>query len=126
MLAPALARDFEDEELTDELNTRVAELGDVAWELGPGREAPNALTLAPDGNPELLALTKEVVQGAPKITDWEFHWARQPRPAQFEFSLGTEDGSSVDIDARPWRYVLYRFPDGVFDIVLEEQFGEPR
>jgi hypothetical protein len=78
------------------------------------------LTLSPDGDAELLELTKEIVQSAPQIADWEFHWARQPRPGQFEFSIGSVDGSSVEIDARPWRYVLYRFPDGVFDIVLEE------
>ena len=38
-----------------------------------------------------------------------------------EFSLGAKDGSELEIDARKWRYVLYRFPDGVFDLVLEQK-----
>lgn len=37
-----------------------------------------------------------------------------------QFSIEGADGTHLDIDARPWRYVLFKYPDNTFDIVLEQ------
>jgi hypothetical protein len=123
-VAPELAGDFENEKLLEELDTRLSSFRGVAWELGPGATAEHALTVSPDGDAQLLPLTQQIIAHAPSIESWEFHFARQPRSSYLEFSLCTryekESKSEIEIDARKWRYVLYQFPDGVFDLILEQ------
>ncbi len=92
----------------------------MSWEVGPGVEAENALVLTPDGALEQLPTTRRIVAGAPTIPGWEFHSARPPKAWTCEFSIESERGRTIHIDARRWRYVLFRFPDRTFDIVLEQ------
>jgi hypothetical protein len=65
-----------------------------------------------------LAVTERIVALAPELADWELHPARPPRLAGFELTIeGDED---LPVDARSWRYVLFQFPDGTFDVVVEQ------
>jgi hypothetical protein len=119
-IADKLGSNFDNPTLLEELDRQVARLGGVAWELGPGSSAENSLAISPDGAADLLPLTQQIVSLAPEIPHWEFLPARPARPQNLEFSIGTTTGSEIDIDARQWRYVLFRFPDGTFDLVLEQ------
>jgi hypothetical protein len=119
-IADKLGDDFDNETLQDELDARLAGLGEIAWELGPGSTAENALAISPDGDPELLPLTQRIVSMAPELSRWEFLPARPARAASLEFSIATSSGGELSIDARSWRYVLFKFPDTMFDIVLEQ------
>lgn len=38
-----------------------------------------------------------------------------------EFLIQSDGGDEIAIDARTWRYVLFRFPDKTFDIVIEQE-----
>lgn len=119
-IAGALAGNFEDPRLQEELDARVSALGPVVWELGPGAVEKNALAISPDGDAALLPVTQRIVAMAPTIPGWEFHPARRPRSPSLEFSFETTDGRIADIDAQAWRYLLFRLPDGRFDLVLEQ------
>ena len=116
--SPRIARNFEDLALLGEIDARVRELGDFAWEVGPGVDAPNALVISPGGNLELLPHTQRIVAEAPSIPDWEFHAAKPPKRWDLRFSFQLPDGRTCNADGRQWRYVLYKFPDGTFDIVI--------
>lgn len=120
-IADALGDDFNNEVLQDALDARLGRLGEIAWELGPGSTAENALAISPDGDPGLLPLTRRIVAMAPRLGRWEFHPARPPRAECLEFSIGTSSGDEIDVDAQSWRYVLFEFPDKTFDIVIEQQ-----
>lgn len=119
-IADELAESFESPRLLNELDAHVSQLGDVSWELGPGSHAENALAISPDGAADLLPLTRRIVSLAPQIPGWEFLPARPARVPHFTFSITSTSGQMIDVDAHKWRYVLYRFPDGSFDIVLEQ------
>lgn len=119
-IAAELASNFENPELLAQLDRRVSQLGDLAWELGPGQHEANALVITPDGAPEWLGATQHIVALAPVIAGWEFHWARPPRAWDLQFSIESGSGETIEVDARDWRYVLFRFPDETFDIVLEQ------
>lgn len=119
-IADELGDDLANEALHDELDARLAGLGEVAWELGPGSTAENCLAISPDGNAALLRLTQRIVAMAPTLPRWEFHSSRPARAEHLEFSISTSAGDEIAIDARSWRYVLYRLPDKMFDIVVEE------
>jgi hypothetical protein len=111
---------FDDKSLLAELEMRVLEMGDVAWELGPGLLEKHALIISPDGAKEWLPVTEHIVDQAPSIPDWEFQSARPPRDWDMRFSIEGSNGRHLEIDARPWRYVLFKYPDNTFDIVVEQ------
>ena len=123
-IASELATDLENDDLLQALDERVSRLG-VAWELGPGTTRPSALAITPDGDRDLLPLTRHIVALAPQIPGWELLAARPPRNPSLTFSLRqTGSGSEVEIDATRWRYVLFRFQDGTFDAVIHQQGTE--
>jgi len=114
-VATSLADDFEQEPILDQLDEALSELGDVVWELGPGVSAECALAISPDGDLDWLPATRRIVALAPRLPRWEFHPARPPRPWSPTFMIGDSE-----VDASDWRYVLLAFPDGIFDLVLEQ------
>ena len=100
-----------------ELDEQVGKLGIKAWEVGPATvsTARYSLALSPNGDREAYRLTRSVVALAPTIPEWEFlpakprkHWARQLHWSQ----------DQIDIDASGWRFVVYRYEDGLSEIVL--------
>ena len=99
---------------------RVSRLGDVTWEIGPGSNGSNALVISPDGKKELLETTRRIVDLAPEIPGWELHSSRPRRDWDLRFSIEGSSGETIAVDAREWYYVLYKFADGTFDIVVEQ------
>ncbi|MBL9024471.1 MAG: hypothetical protein JNL21_19910 [Myxococcales bacterium] len=114
------ATNFADQGLLQELDARVSRLGPLGWELGPGQQLSYSLTLTPDGSVELLPLTEAIVAAAAPIPDFELHSARPAKRWDLRFSITGPRGEEVPVDARAWRYVLFRFQDGLFDILIEE------
>jgi hypothetical protein len=117
-----LQEDFEQEPLIKEISRKVRELGNFGWEIGPGIKKPYLFVISPNGNPELLEGTKEVISYAPKILSlhWEFYPAKPPKVWQdFKFMIKNSEGSYLDINANNWEYVLLKFSDGTFDIILK-------
>lgn len=120
-VAARLAADIEDETLGADLDARVARLGDIGWEVGPGTNAACALVVSPDGVRERLSLTERIVARAPQIPGWEIHSSKPPKVWDLRFEMQCDSGRTVDVDAREWRYVLWKFPDGTFDVVVEQR-----
>jgi len=117
-VANDFASNFENDAILSELDARVSGFGQVTWEVGPGLEKPNALVISPNGDSDLLGLTREIVALSPRLPDWEFHPAKPPKQWDLRFVVEDVDGTPVKVDANDWEYVLLRFPDGTFDIVL--------
>lgn len=118
-VADDLGKNLENDTILQELDRRVSELGNVAWEVGPGKIEPSALVITPDGAVGEIEKCRRIVALAPTIEGWEFHSARPPRQWDLRFMIERDAGGFMNIDARGWRYVLFRFPDHTFDIVLE-------
>jgi len=112
------ASHFGDDRLLQELDTRVEKLGAaVSWEIGPGTTQPCALSITPDGDPELLPVCKHIVSLAPTVPGWEIHPAKPPKQWDLQFTVQLKDGA-LELDARRWTYVLFEGDDGRFDIVI--------
>ena len=112
---------FENERLLRELDQKVGELGDFGWEVGPGVSNPknNALVLTPCGHKDLLVVTKFVVENAPNCPGWEFFYSKPPKKWKRRFIMHDEEGSEIEIDASNWRYVMLKYPDGMFDMIIK-------
>lgn len=111
---------FENASLLKELDQRVTALGPFTWEVGP---APNSsdsiLVISPGGRAELLPETKKIVDLAPACPGWRFFAAKPSKDWERRFFMNDSQGKRVAVDASEWRYVLYGYPDGVFDIVID-------
>lgn len=119
-VAGTLARDFENPEVIEALNRRVGELGEMAWELGPGIKEENMLVLSPDGDVSRLHETRALIGRAPSLPGWEFHPARPARPSPLKFSIDTDSSRKLEVDAERWSYVLLRFKDGSTEVIVEQ------
>lgn len=101
----------------DELDAHVRALGLEAWEVGPAvaSEAEYSFALSPMGDPEVYELCKEIVALAPAVPGWELLPAK-PRKQWHRKFLWSDTG--VEVDAGSWRFVVYRYDDGMSEIEL--------
>lgn len=107
----------------EELDRRVSDLGCPAWEIGPGDQTDWFLALSPDGDPGSLALTRKIVREAPRLPGWEILPYRPRKKWDLRFEVEGASGP-IEVDARSWRFAAYRYPDGVYDLVVLVE-GEP-
>jgi hypothetical protein len=123
----ALGEDFEDPALLDDLDARVGGLGEgLTWELGPGPHGENVLAISPDGDRALLSEAERVVSSAPPVPGGRFLGGRQARSPALELSIEADDGGTIEVDATRWRYVLFTWKDGTFDVLVETRGLEER
>jgi hypothetical protein len=116
-----LAENLENGDLLHELDRRVCALGKgcLTWEVGPGLHKPFQLVISPGGKRELLDETKKIISAAPDIPEWELHYAKPPKSWRSpKFLFRNASGKELTIDAERWEYVLLRFPDGTFHLIV--------
>jgi hypothetical protein len=101
----------------NELESRLKRLGDFDWEIGPGGKQKFMLSFSPKGDARLLLFLRTVVDHAPILNDWEFHAGKPARKWDISFSIES-GGQSKFVDGKSWQVVVYRFPDGVCDLVF--------
>jgi hypothetical protein len=106
-----------DDAVIEEMDRRVLALGCPAWEIGPGDQTDWFLALSPAGDPDSLALTRAVVREAPNLPDWEILPSKPRKKWELQFAFEGASGP-IQVDARGWRFVAYRYPDGVYDLVV--------
>lgn len=116
MLAPKIITD----NLIDVLDKKILSLGDFSWEIRRGEEKENMLIISPGGNLALLAVTKNIIELAPDMTFWEFQYFKPAKDWKFRFSIDNGDVKRM-LDASDWEYVLLKFPDGTYDIILKAE-----
>jgi hypothetical protein len=112
---------FENTILLDELDERVNKLGDFSWEVGPGRVKENLLVISPNGNLDLLQDTREIIANSIECSDWEYYYAKPPKQWDLIFDFEMSDGNQIEIDASQWTYVLLKYADGMFTIIIKGQ-----
>jgi len=111
------------EEYIDFLDKEIEKLGDFSWEIGfDNRIDKKFLTISPEGDVELLELSKTIISKAPNIADWFFYSSKPPKQWKLVFNL-LINGEKVQFNATEWKYVLYKYPDNVYDVVIKVPFS---
>lgn len=101
------------------LDAEIEKIGDFTWEIGfDNRVNKNFLTISPEGDSELLELSKAIINEAPSIEGWVFYSAKPPKQWKLIFNL-LINGEKVQFNATEWKYVLYKYPDNVYDVVIQ-------
>jgi hypothetical protein len=116
------AGDLKDD-LIDEIDNKVLNLGPFSWEIGPGLIQENSFVISPNGNIELLEQTRKIIDLAPKVAGWEFHCSKPPKNWNFNFSFLDDNNKEINVNANDWEYVLSRYPDKTFDIYIKGPYN---
>lgn len=67
----------------------------------------------------MLEKAKKIISHTRSYNHWEFYYAKQPKQWELKFSFIGIDGREIFIDASTWEYVLLKYPDRMFDIIIE-------
>lgn len=110
---------FDNEKILTELDDKLRDLSVFSWEIGPGTGADNQLVISSGGDLDLLPITKKIVSYAKSIAGWEFYYAKPPKEWDLIFDFEKDNGDVINIDASNWQYVLLRYEDGGFEIIIQ-------
>jgi hypothetical protein len=111
--------DFDNTSLLEELDVRIKRLGNFSWEIGPGKTQENSLVISPNGDLELLPFTKKIIASAKNCERWEYYYAKPPKEWEFKFEYSISSGVKLEVDASKWKYVLLRYEDELFQIIIK-------
>lgn len=111
---------FDNSNLINELDIWINKLGNFTWEIGPGKNTDNALIISPNGDVEKLKFTKMIIANAISCEGWEYYYAKPPKQwNDFKFYFETTNGNRFEVDASLWEYVLLKYEDGMYGIVIK-------
>jgi hypothetical protein len=106
-------------ELASKINSEVALLGELDWELGPYGTNQMYFCLSPNMQNELLHYTRNLIALAPVLKNWHFFPAKPKKIEKVaSFQLINDDGSITIVNTDLWQIVLFQYDDNVFDIDL--------
>ncbi|HAW52422.1 MAG TPA: hypothetical protein DCX54_08880 [Flavobacteriales bacterium] len=89
------------------------------WEIGRGESRPFYLTISPNGDKDLIRLSREVIRSAPDLENWEFYYFEPARDWDRNFVLYDNNMDEQQIDASEWYVVALTNQIGVTDLILE-------
>lgn len=99
----------------EELDNKITNF-ELRWEVGPGKEKANSLTISPNGDLEKIELVKEFVRLSPSLDSWEFYCFKQPKQNWYKLELPSYD---INITAKDWTYTILKYKDGKKEILIK-------
>ena len=109
----------EQRDISEHLDNLVLDIGLFSWEISPGINKDWALTISPNGDKDLLILSKEIIQEAPELIDWEFNYCKLAKDWNRTLVLYDNNMDEKEIDASKWKYVALVQKNGKIELVLE-------
>lgn len=94
------------EELVQMMDNQVLNLGLFTWEMGPDSSNTFYLTISPNGDPELLKLSKSIVKASPSFSAWTFYYAKPIKVEPIELKLYDEEYNLHYVDIKNWQFGL--------------------
>jgi hypothetical protein len=101
------------------LNNKILELGDFAWEIREGLNKDNMLIISPGGDVGLLNATQNIISFGPELPNWEYYHYKPAKNWDFKLSILEKSNIKKILDVSEWYYVLYRFSDNTYDIIIK-------
>jgi len=109
----------EQEYITEQLNNLVLDLGKFSWQIDKGTQKPWSFIISPNEDHELLKQTKKIIDQAPKLNKWEFHFCKPPQ--NWDYKIGLFDNFLIEreIDASDWKFAIRNDKNKQVTIILE-------
>jgi len=107
-------RDF----VIEHLNNYILSMGMFKWDIGEGNDKAWFLTISPNGDPELLEISKRIIAEAPENLDWEYHFAQQAKTWDYTLSVYDYNMDEQQVDVSEWKFIFKKAPNGQFNITF--------
>lgn len=105
--------------LVKTMDNQVLQFGMFTWEMGPLDEQFYFLTISPNGNEELLGISKQIIEFSPNLPDWKFNYAKPAKEWDLKFSVFDDFMEEHRIDASSWNYLIERKSSNNINIIIE-------
>lgn len=98
------------ESLVQSLNDWVLQLGMFSWEMGRGQRRPYFFTISPNRDPELFALSQQIIDAAPELPQWELNDAKPAQQWDLRLNIYDNDLNEWRVNASSWKFILLSKP----------------
>ena len=115
----AVKNETASEYLIENLDNLILDLGMFKWEIGRGKIQPWFLTISPNGDKDLIKVSQEVMENAPKMDHWEFNYFEPAKEWDRTFIIYDDNMDKQNIDASDWNFVALQDIDGLIELILE-------
>lgn len=105
--------------LVKTMDNQVLQFGMFTWEMGPLDEQLYFLTISPNGNEELLEISKQIMERSPSFPEWSFNYAKPAKKWDLKFSVFDDFMEEHKIDASSWNYLIEQNKSNDINIVIE-------
>lgn len=94
------------EYIKNQLDEFVLSEGNFAWEIRQDDDQIWHFIISPNGDAELLMKSRTMVEEAPALDHWEFHYAKPPVHWDMQLQLVDEFFNSIALDCSEWKFVV--------------------
>ena len=105
--------------VNDQLNEFILNIGVFTWEIGMNDEGSWFLTISPNGNKNLLKLSRKIMREAPKETEWIFHAGKPAKSWDRIIRINDNNLDQTHIDASGWFFFASTTPAGLIALIIE-------
>lgn len=109
----------EQEFIVNQLDNLILDFGRLSWDVEKGNKKSWSFTISPNGEPELLKITKEIITNAPELENWEFNYAKQAKKWDRKLSIYDFEMELHQIDITNWEFLVTNNSNGMFDLLIE-------
>jgi len=107
------------ESVVENLDNLILDIGAFYWEIGPGINKPWCLTISPNENKDLLKISRQIVETALELDNWEFNYFKPAKDWDRTFVIYDDLMNEQQVDASSWNYVALTHQDEMVALILE-------
>ena len=105
--------------VVEQLNEHILGLGMLTWDIGLNDEDNWFLMLSPNGKLEMLKVSQNIIDEAPRHMSWLFYASKPAKDWNRKFSVYDDYMDERFIDASPWNYIVFEEEDGTLELIIE-------
>jgi hypothetical protein len=105
--------------IVEQMNEQILGLGMLTWDIGLNDDNHWFLMLSPNGNQEMLEVSKSIMANSPGHLTWDFHSSRPAKEWNRQFTVFDSNLDEKLVDASNWEYVVFEEEEGRFDLIIE-------
>ena len=107
------------ESIIESLDNLILDFGMFTWEIGSGKAKQWFLTISPNGDKDLIKVSKEIIKHAPFLDRWEFNYCKPAKDWDRRFVIYDDNMDEQHIDSTNWNYVALQYEEGKIELILE-------
>jgi hypothetical protein len=109
------------EYVVEQMNEFILSFGVLTWDIGLNDDDCWFLTISPNGNKDMLEVSRQIMDEAPEHMDWLFYASRPEKNWNRQFTVLDSYMNEQFIDASQWYYLLFDSDDGKLELIIEAQ-----